>query len=125
MSVEERATAADRVLAARERYVARGVSTPTLVVARAEGARVWEDRKSTRLNSSHSQISYAAFCWKKKPQPLRRSARLSPHVACDRPPRRPHSSSPRPLSASRATAPSIHYRASVVGTPPRPCRNAC
>src|SRR5688572_13261897 len=25
-----------------------------------------EDRKSTRLNSSHSQISYAAFCWKKK-----------------------------------------------------------
>src|SRR5256886_12193092 len=66
MSVEERATAADRVLAARERYVARGVSTPTLVVARAEGARVWEDRKSTRLNSSHSQISYAAFCWKKK-----------------------------------------------------------
>src|SRR2546430_7122367 len=65
MSVEERATAADRVLAARERYVARGVSTPTLVVARAEGARVWEDRKSTRLNSSHSQISYAAFCWKK------------------------------------------------------------
>src|SRR2546430_6178160 len=28
----------------------------------AEGA----DRKSTRLNSSHSQISYAVFCLKKK-----------------------------------------------------------
>jgi 4-aminobutyrate aminotransferase len=42
MSVEERASAADRVLAARERYVARGVSTPALVVARAEGARVWD-----------------------------------------------------------------------------------
>src|SRR5688572_32573487 len=26
----------------------------------------WEDRKSTRLNSSHSQISYAVFCSKKK-----------------------------------------------------------
>src|SRR5688572_24549733 len=26
-----------------------------------------EDRKSTRLNSSHSQISYAVFCLKKKP----------------------------------------------------------
>src|SRR2546430_7806968 len=25
-----------------------------------------EDRKSTRLNSSHSQISYAVFCLKKK-----------------------------------------------------------
>src|SRR5437763_9750773 len=42
MSVEERASAAERVLAARERYVARGVSTPPLVVARAEGARVWD-----------------------------------------------------------------------------------
>src|SRR2546430_3633702 len=36
------------------------------------GARTWFllalvlDRKSTRLNSSHSQISYAVFCLKKK-----------------------------------------------------------
>src|SRR2546430_11471469 len=30
---------------------------------RVSGAR---DRKSTRLNSSHSQISYAVFCLKKK-----------------------------------------------------------
>src|SRR2546430_5066555 len=29
-------------------------------------ARVPGDRKSTRLNSSHSQISYAVFCLKKK-----------------------------------------------------------
>src|SRR5688572_31358242 len=29
-----------------------------------------EDRKSTRLNSSHSQISYAVFCLKKKTMPL-------------------------------------------------------
>src|SRR2546430_13487627 len=28
--------------------------------------RFAEDRKSTRLNSSHSQISYAVFCLKKK-----------------------------------------------------------
>src|SRR2546430_4528408 len=27
------------------------------------------DRKSTRLNSSHSQISYAVFCLKKKSRP--------------------------------------------------------
>src|SRR5205085_10243340 len=27
---------------------------------------IGEDRKSTRLNSSHSQISYAVFCLKKK-----------------------------------------------------------
>src|SRR5206468_4557379 len=26
----------------------------------------WGDRKSTRLNSSHDQISYAVFCLKKK-----------------------------------------------------------
>src|SRR2546430_12152902 len=27
---------------------------------------IFQDRKSTRLNSSHSQISYAVFCLKKK-----------------------------------------------------------
>src|SRR5688572_31256755 len=39
--------------------------------APARGPRAFEavglrDRKSTRLNSSHSQISYAVFCLKKK-----------------------------------------------------------
>src|SRR2546430_4419252 len=29
------------------------------------------DRKSTRLNSSHSQISYAVFCLKKKKDAIR------------------------------------------------------
>jgi len=42
MSIEERASAAERLLAARERYVARGVATPSLVVDRAEGMRVWD-----------------------------------------------------------------------------------
>src|SRR2546430_12626945 len=32
------------------------------------------DRKSTRLNSSHSQISYAVFCLKKKNNPITSSA---------------------------------------------------
>src|SRR5256886_15241443 len=31
-----------------------------------QAARPMRDRKSTRLNSSHSQISYAVFCLKKK-----------------------------------------------------------
>src|SRR2546430_5673977 len=31
------------------------------------------DRKSTRLNSSHSQISYAVFCLKKKKKPTTQS----------------------------------------------------
>src|SRR3712207_6879100 len=30
----------------------------------------WLDRKSTRLNSSHANISYAVFCLKKKIMPL-------------------------------------------------------
>src|SRR2546430_10501367 len=30
------------------------------------------DRKSTRLNSSHSQISYAVFCLKKKKQDVKK-----------------------------------------------------
>src|SRR5688572_31119752 len=32
----------------------------------AASEEAWPDRKSTRLNSSHSQISYAVFCLKKK-----------------------------------------------------------
>src|SRR5688572_32511575 len=32
-----------------------------------------QDRKSTRLNSSHSQISYAVFCLKKKTQKVYKS----------------------------------------------------
>src|SRR2546430_7797309 len=50
-----------------------GIRDSVLLVARrllVEGhktIRIWErDRKSTRLNSSHSQISYAVFCLKKK-----------------------------------------------------------
>src|SRR2546430_12354357 len=39
-------------------------SDPASVPARP--ARKRPDRKSTRLNSSHSQISYAVFCLKKK-----------------------------------------------------------
>src|SRR2546427_6418090 len=41
---------------------------PQRVVARrvVAGRSRPEDRKSTRLNSSHSQISYAVFCLKKK-----------------------------------------------------------
>src|SRR2546430_4997071 len=34
-------------------------------VAKGSG-KLYRDRKSTRLNSSHSQISYAVFCLKKK-----------------------------------------------------------
>src|SRR5688572_31944031 len=38
-----------------------------------------EDRKSTRLNSSHSQISYAVFCLKKKRRQSPDSNRLIVH----------------------------------------------
>src|SRR3712207_8984547 len=34
-----------------------------------------QDRKSTRLNSSHANISYAVFCLKKKKNKLKRSNR--------------------------------------------------
>src|SRR2546430_4146439 len=44
----------------RRRGPARRVEPPT------KGRKATGDRKSTRLNSSHSQISYAVFCLKKK-----------------------------------------------------------
>src|SRR2546427_9323578 len=43
------------------------VDGPIAVIVGNEGAGIRpQDRKSTRLNSSHSQISYAVFCLKKK-----------------------------------------------------------
>src|SRR2546430_12638631 len=47
---------------AAEDLVLRGAVALELQTAEAELL----DRKSTRLNSSHSQISYAVFCLKKK-----------------------------------------------------------
>src|SRR2546430_16957406 len=48
----------------RDRMV-RGLETARKSLVRLEGLSP-RDRKSTRLNSSHSQISYAVFCLKKK-----------------------------------------------------------
>src|SRR5438270_8771228 len=41
---------------------------PWVRVVAAVALSFFADRKSTRLNSSHSQISYAVFCLKKKKQ---------------------------------------------------------
>src|SRR2546430_13544223 len=73
-----------RVAAGRPTIVARvldaksGVDPLSLTIA-YNGA----DRKSTRLNSSHSQISYAVFCLKKKNNPLHtlHGARFVRHCA--------------------------------------------
>src|SRR5437588_2385776 len=46
---------------------------PSAVVAPRED--VMSDRKSTRLNSSHTVISYAVFCLKKKKKKKTRIAR--------------------------------------------------
>src|SRR3712207_8422636 len=48
---------ADGELVVRQRHHAR---------LEARGAARAQDRKSTRLNSSHANISYAVFCLKKK-----------------------------------------------------------
>src|SRR2546430_11844539 len=48
------------------------------------------DRKSTRLNSSHSQISYAVFCLKKKkPSTRAATATALPSATAARPARAP------------------------------------
>src|SRR2546427_2832997 len=41
------------------------------------------DRKSTRLNSSHSQISYAVFCLKKKKKKKEHSSQDEKRACCD------------------------------------------
>src|SRR2546427_1337704 len=47
-------------------------------LGRPIATRPWPgDRKSTRLNSSHSQISYAVFCLKKKKKHRQRTNQRS------------------------------------------------
>src|SRR2546427_4341041 len=55
----------DHLVADQERAQLVGELAQQLQVAR-RGDHIPRDRKSTRLNSSHSQISYAVFCLKKK-----------------------------------------------------------
>src|SRR2546429_2648859 len=55
-----------RVLGEEQRLVAALLGEPRQVRGR-------EDRKSTRLNSSHGYISYAVFCLKKKNRRLPRT----------------------------------------------------
>src|SRR2546426_3138201 len=53
--------------------------------ARGWQVRLMEDRKSTRLNSSHLVISYAVFCLKKKNEHGQKLRSLPPRrlSACD------------------------------------------
>src|SRR3712207_7598303 len=51
----------------RERYLPlRGGGSEHLAPGDLGNPLTYEDRKSTRLNSSHANISYAVFCLKKK-----------------------------------------------------------
>src|SRR3989475_4440678 len=53
------------------------LTMPMLVLSGEKaGGEFLIDRKSTRLNSSHSQISYAVFCLKKKKKRRRDSLSL-------------------------------------------------
>src|SRR2546422_6703566 len=59
------------LLAAGEEFgraLGRLVGASVRVTVASDYAAVVEDRKSTRLNSSHGYISYAVFCLKKKKQ---------------------------------------------------------
>src|SRR2546430_12529454 len=52
----------------------RGVVLHRAAAQPGGGADGAVDRKSTRLNSSHSQISYAVFCLKKKKHTTKHAA---------------------------------------------------
>src|SRR5256885_9464049 len=55
----------------------QGLMEPVRADRLQGGARTVQDRKSTRLNSSHLVISYAVFCLKKKKLT---QVTLAPHV---------------------------------------------
>src|SRR5205085_10667984 len=58
-------TVAETVVAPIEQQV-NGVEGMLYMSSNSTADGRFSDRKSTRLNSSHSQISYAVFCLKKK-----------------------------------------------------------
>src|SRR5216683_4474716 len=71
---------------ARARQAALSLVTIHVTQHAAAGLSVTSDRKSTRLNFSHDQISYAVFCLKKKKKrpsvrhmPNKKKQRRSPH----------------------------------------------
>src|SRR3712207_8263148 len=51
-----------------EAPVGQGWSAPAAPYGPPAAPHAAQDRKSTRLNSSHANISYAVFCLKKKKQ---------------------------------------------------------
>src|SRR3712207_8386983 len=53
-------------LAIERRVLAQRHLAPAVAELKEGGQLIGEDRKSTRLNSSHANISYAVFCLKKK-----------------------------------------------------------
>src|SRR2546430_5074857 len=55
-----------KALYALASHALRRVQPLVVAVTGSNGKTSTKDRKSTRLNSSHSQISYAVFCLKKK-----------------------------------------------------------
>src|SRR5256886_10795737 len=63
-----RRPACRRASTTRSRKCGLSSGAPPVMSSVAMGREAITDRKSTRLNSSHSQISYAVFCLKKKTQ---------------------------------------------------------
>src|SRR2546430_8604331 len=68
------ALTAEVLLQCREQRLAHALALSAGINSKTGEFADRKDRKSTRLNSSHSQISYAVFCLKKKKQPERRSS---------------------------------------------------
>src|SRR2546427_7136253 len=66
MTDSPRASAATPAMRPNERGTRIRVPRSFGRIAGVAALALGEDRKSTRLNSSHSQISYAVFCLKKK-----------------------------------------------------------
>src|SRR5256885_12991632 len=69
---------------AEQKRQARGLTNLRFQLGDAEHLPFEEDRKSTRLNSSHLVISYAVFCLKKKKTHKMTQA---PHRICPNPAR--------------------------------------
>src|SRR2546421_2157725 len=89
---------------------------PFLAAVLLDDAWAKPDRKSTRLNSSHDQISYAVFCLKKKKTTDTTTARAKrkqrhapkPHASNNRLTLYRHTVQPRHAACAKTHRPSHH-----------------
>src|SRR2546430_7239563 len=100
-------------------------ATAIVLIESTKGVEMNTDRKSTRLNSSHSQISYAVFCLKKKKKHIHQASTLSQATRPDRPTCSRHCPHDTALTTSNTAYTSVNEHSASSRQPPHDSEHTC